>query len=238
MRRFLLSFALSIVLSVAGTTAPVRGEQQVYHFTDENGVSHYTNMPSDPRFKAVPGEARPPRSAGDSKSRPYEETIVKVAARHLVDPDLLRAVIKCESDFNHLAISRAGAQGLMQLMPDTARLVDVDNPFDAGENIEGGAKYLKYLLTSFDTVRLALAAYNAGEGAVRRAGGIPPYRETRNYVSAVLSQYERYRSLGADSDPITTADIQSFTNGEGTRLFTNTPWKYGQTSDWSKEEPR
>jgi len=238
MRRFLLSFTLSILLSVAGTTSPVRGESQVYHFTDEDGVSHYTNMPSDPRFQALPREAPPPRGAGDSKSRPYEETIVDVAARHRVDPDLLRAVIKCESDFNHLAISRAGAQGLMQLMPDTARLVDVDNPFDAGENIEGGTKYLKYLLSSFDDVRLALAAYNAGEGAVRRAGGIPPYRETRNYVAAVLSQYERYQSLGADSDPITTADIQSFTNGEGTRLFTNVPWKYGQTDDWSKVESR
>jgi hypothetical protein len=238
MRRFLFSSALSAVLFLAGSPAPLRGESQVYHFTDEDGVSHFTNMPSDPRFKALPGEQRPPRSAGDSKSRPYEKTIVKVAARHGVDPDLLRAVIKCESNFNHLAISRAGAQGLMQLMPDTARLVDVDNPFDAGENIEGGAKYLKYLLGSFDDIRLVLAAYNAGEGAVRRAGGIPPYRETQNYVSAVLSQLERYRSLGADSDPITTADIQSFTNGEGTRLFTNVPWKYGQTGDWSKVEPR
>jgi hypothetical protein len=238
MRRFLFSSALSIVLALAGATAPLCGEQKVYHFTDEDGVSHFTNMPSDPRFKALPGEPLPPRSGGDSKSRPYEKTIVNVAARHSVDPDLLRAVIKCESDFNHLAISRAGAQGLMQLMPDTARLVDVDNPFDAGENIEGGAKYLKYLLSSFDDVRLALAAYNAGEGAVRRAGGIPPYRETQNYVSAVLSQLERYRSLGADSDPITSADIESFTNSEGTRLFTNVPWKYGQTGDWNREAPR
>jgi hypothetical protein len=238
MSRFLFSFALSIVMFLAGTPTPLRGESEVYHFTDENGVSHFTNMPSDPRFQPLPGGPRPPRSDGDPKSRPYESMIVKVAARHAVDPDLLRAVIKCESDFNHLAISRAGAQGLMQLMPDTARLVDVDNPFNAGENIEGGAKYLQYLLSSFDDVRLALAAYNAGEGAVRRAGGIPPYRETRNYVSAVLSQYERYRSLGADSAPITTEDIQSFTNSEGTRLFTNVPWKYGQASGWSKEETR
>jgi soluble lytic murein transglycosylase len=237
MRRLLFSSALTIGIFLAWAPTPLRGEEEVYHFTDENGVSHFTNMPSDPRFKALPGEPRPP-SGGDSRSRPYEETIVDAAARHRVDPDLLRAVIKCESDFNHLAISRAGAQGLMQLMPDTARLVNVDDPFNAGENIEGGAKYLKYLLSSFDDVRLALAAYNAGEGAVRRAGGIPPYRETRNYVSAVLSQYERYQSLGADSNPITSADIQSFTNSEGTRLFTNVPWKYGRTGDWSKEESR
>ena len=186
MRRFLFSSALTVGILLAGAPAPLRGESQGYHFTDEHGVSHFTNMPSDPRFKALPSEPRPP-GGGDSKSRPYEEMIVAAATRHRVDPDLLRAVIKCESDFNHLAISRAGAQGLMQLMPDTARLVDVDNPFDAGENIDGGAKYLKYLLSSFDDTRLALAAYNAGEGAVRRAGGIPPYRETRNYVSAVLS---------------------------------------------------
>jgi hypothetical protein len=238
MRRFLFSATLSIVLFLAGTAAPLRGEPQVYHFTDESGVSHFTNMPSDPRFKALPGEAPPPRGTGDSKSRPYEETIVNVASRHRVDPDLLRAVIKCESDFNHLAISRAGAQGLMQLMPDTARLVEVSDPFDAAENLEGGARYLKYLLDSFTDRKLALAAYNAGEGTVRRYGGIPPYRETQNYVKAVLAQYDRYCTIADGGDVITSEDIQAFIDREGVRLFTNVPWKYSKKDIWKRMDSR
>ena len=159
---------------------------------------------------------------------------MEVAETYGLDSNLLRAVIKCESDFNHLAVSRAGAQGLMQLMPGTARLVKVNDPFDASQNLEGGARYLKYLLDSFEDTTLALAAYNAGEGAVRRHGGVPPYTETRNYVKAVLSQHERYRSLGTEGDVITSEDIQAFTNSEGVRLFTNVPWKYRKAESWRK----
>ena len=198
MRLFLLSFPFLIVISVAGTPAPLRGESQVYHFTDENGVSHFTNMPSDPRFKALPGEAPPPRGTGDSKSRPYEETIVNVASRHRVDPDLLRAVIKCESDFNHLAISRAGAQGLMQLMPETAREMGVLAPFKPSENLQGGVRYLREMLDRYGDTRLALAAYNAGPEAVDRHDGIPPYPETKAYVARVLDYYRGYQSQFAN----------------------------------------
>ncbi len=115
----------------------------------------------------------------------YEKLIDRSASRHGVDPQLVRAVIQVESAYQARARSRKGAMGLMQLMPDTARRFSVKNPYDPGANIEGGIKYLKTLLDRFEE-GLALAAYNAGEAAVERFGGIPPYAETRNYVQAVL----------------------------------------------------
>lgn len=210
----------------------------VYSYTDEQGVTFYTNMPSDPRYKPMPTLQPPLRPAGDAKSRPFEESIAVAADRYGIDSNLLRAVIKCESNFNRLAVSRAGAQGLMQLMPETARLVDVDNPFNATQNIDGGARYLKYLLDSFDERELALAAYNAGEGAVRRHGGIPPYRETRNYVKAVAAQYDRYCRLGTSGDVITSEDIKAFVNSEGVQMFTNVPWKYRKDGSWQRMDTR
>lgn len=115
----------------------------------------------------------------------YAKIIDAAAARHGVNPKLVRAVIQVESAYRPAARSRKGAIGLMQLMPETARRFSVANPYDPGANIEGGIKYLKFLLDRFD-LSLALAAYNAGEKAVERFGGIPPYSETRNYVNAVL----------------------------------------------------
>ena len=116
----------------------------------------------------------------------YQALIDETAARHGVDPKLVRAVIQVESAYRAAARSRKGAMGLMQLMPDTARRFAVANPYDPRANLEGGIKYLKFLLDRFDR-QLALAAYNAGEAAVQRFGGIPPYAETRNYVQAVLN---------------------------------------------------
>ncbi len=118
----------------------------------------------------------------------YQGLIDRTAARHGVDANLVRAVIQVESAYRAEARSRKGAIGLMQLMPDTARRFAVRNPYDARANIEGGIKYLKFLLDRFESrgdVSLALAAYNAGEAAVERFKGIPPYSETRNYVLAV-----------------------------------------------------
>ena len=116
----------------------------------------------------------------------YQGVIDEAAARHGVDANLVRAVIQVESAYRAQARSRKGAIGLMQLMPDTARRFAVKNPYDPVANIEGGIKYLKFLLDRFDSVEpLALAAYNAGEAAVERFRGVPPYAETRNYVQAV-----------------------------------------------------
>jgi soluble lytic murein transglycosylase-like protein len=121
----------------------------------------------------------------DAGSRPYLPLIEAAAKRHQVDPLLVHAVITVESRFHARARSRKGAMGLMQLMPATARELQVGNPYDPAANIEGGVRHLRQLLDRFD-VRLAVAAYNAGAGAVQRFGGIPPFRETQAYVRQVL----------------------------------------------------
>jgi len=118
---------------------------------------------------------------------PYGEIITAMAETHGVDPLLVRALIQVESGDQPRARSNKGAMGLMQLMPSTARLYNVRNPYDPKANIAAGVRHLKSLLDQFRTVDLALAAYNAGEGAVKKFNGIPPYRETRDYVSRILS---------------------------------------------------
>ena len=119
-----------------------------------------------------------------------DAAIDKAAARHNVDPNLVRALVKVESNFNPNAVSRKGAMGLMQLMPSTARQLKVSNPFNPEENVDAGVRHLKKLLESYNgNVPLSLAAYNAGSGAVARSAGIPRYRETRNYVRRITTLY-------------------------------------------------
>jgi Transglycosylase SLT domain len=123
---------------------------------------------------------------GVLESTPYDEIISAISEAHGVDPLLVRALIQVESNYKARARSRKGAMGLMQLMPSTARVYNVGNPFDPKANIEAGIKHLKSLIDRYGT-ELALAAYNAGEGAVAKFNGVPPYRETRNYVSRILA---------------------------------------------------
>jgi soluble lytic murein transglycosylase-like protein len=126
--------------------------------------------------------------------RAYRELVETSADTHGVDAALIRAVIHAESNFNRRAISRAGAEGLMQLMPATQKTLQVRNPFSAKENIDAGTRLLKQLLRRYgNDIQLAAAAYNAGETAVSKYRGIPPYRETRNYVKRVTQLYSRYR---------------------------------------------
>lgn len=120
----------------------------------------------------------------------------KAYRKYNVDPDLILAVIRGESIFDSRAVSSAGATGLMQLMPATAKMLGVKDSFDEWQNVQGGVKYLKTLLSHFDKLENVLAGYNAGEGAVRRYSGIPPYRETRNYVKKVKEYYEAYKDMG------------------------------------------
>jgi len=135
-----------------------------------------------------------------------DASIVMAAARHNVDPNLVRAVVKVESNFNSNAVSRKGAIGLMQLMPQTARQLKVKNPFDPDQNVDAGVRHLKYLLESYNgDVDLTLAAYNAGEGAVRRSSGVPRYSETQNYVRRITNLYYGGFDLspsGPNRDPV------------------------------------
>lgn len=136
-------------------------------------------------------EASEPQSSPDAASllqaTPYGEIIAAMSEAHGVDPLLVRALIQVESNYKPRAKSPKGAMGLMQLMPATARTYNVRNPFDPKANIEAGIKHLKSLLDRFSDVKLALASYNAGQGAVERFNGVPPYRETKSYVSKILA---------------------------------------------------
>jgi soluble lytic murein transglycosylase-like protein len=135
-----------------------------------------------------------------------DASIVMAAARHNVDPNLVRAVVKVESNFNSNAVSRKGAMGLMQLMPSTARSLNVKNPFDPEQNVDAGVRHLKQLLENYGgDVNLTLAAYNAGSGAVARSAGIPRYAETQNYVRRITNLYYGgfdFSSSGASHDPV------------------------------------
>ncbi|MGB6801833.1 MAG: lytic transglycosylase domain-containing protein [Candidatus Sulfotelmatobacter sp.] len=143
----------------------------------------------------------PTASPGD-----IDSAIEAAAARHNVDPNLVRAVVKVESNFNPNAVSRKGAMGLMQLMPSTARQLKVRNPFDPAQNVDAGVRHLKQLLESYDgDIKLTLAAYNAGAGAVARSSGVPAYAETQNYVRRITSLYYGVSDFdsGASHDPVT-----------------------------------
>ena len=163
----------------------------VYQYIDSNGTISLTNVPNDPRYRRLFQHSLVPRtfiSAGE-----LEPVIARHSRTHRLHPALIRAVIKTESDFDPLAVSRAGAIGLMQLMPQTAVRLDVRDSYNPDENIGGGTKYLRQLLDRFDgNLPLALAAYNAGEHAVERYQGLPPIAETRQYVKKVLRYYRTF----------------------------------------------
>lgn len=167
----------------------------IYKYEDDEGVLHLTNMPSDPnaRYVVVMREKRILFQPNLDVNK-YDDLISKAADKFKLDSALIKAIIKAESNFNHKAVSPVGAQGLMQLMPKTASYLNVDDSFHPEKNIEGGARYLSYLLKTYrGNLPLALAAYNAGEKAVAKYNhNIPPYKETQNYVRRVLSFYESY----------------------------------------------
>jgi soluble lytic murein transglycosylase-like protein len=178
------------VLLLAATAAPVEGHAASYRLTDDEGVTHFTNAPTDPRYRSMPGMSG--TGAGWLRLPPsvqarFTEEIKAIAARHGVSASLVESLIRVESAFNPSAISPKGAQGLMQLMPQTASSLGVRNAFDPKQNIEGGVRHLRYLIDRYPgNLQLAVAAYNAGEGAVDRYRGIPPYAETQEYVRRVL----------------------------------------------------
>ena len=182
----------------------------IFSYTDDNGVVHFTNIPSnDKRYRLVRKEepatpaatALPVAARAGAVSLPdaliqrYATLIESASRTHGVDKALVHAVILAESGYNPVALSKAGARGLMQLMPETAKRYGVRNIFDPAENINGGVRYLKDLLVMFNgNLELAVAAYNAGENAVVKYGHrIPPYSETIHYVPKVLAFYRRFQ---------------------------------------------
>jgi soluble lytic murein transglycosylase-like protein len=172
----------------------------IYRYIDEKGVIHFTNCPRDPKFKLYIRESKEDVGDGNHSSsyikdsNQYDSLISEFSRKYQVDFALIKAMIRAESGFNPSAVSRKGAKGLMQLMPETASRMNVSNIFNPRENIDGGVRYFKYLLSLFNNdLRLSLAAYNAGENVVAELRSIPPYRETIDYVKKVLSYYQSYR---------------------------------------------
>jgi soluble lytic murein transglycosylase-like protein len=192
---------LCLVITWAMPTLAVQSAG-IYGYTGDDGSVHLSNVPDDARYAAVVLEpvvkaAQPaPAPVPDSGAGAIQPLIANAAREHRVDAALLQAMVTVESAFATRAVSSKGAMGLMQLMPDTASRYGVTDLFDPAQNLDAGARHLRYLLERYHCdLTLALAAYNAGEGAVKRHGNaIPPYRETVAYVPKVLRLYEKHRN--------------------------------------------
>jgi len=188
-----LGFAAALLLAAAGVPDAAASAGSLYRYIDERGVVHYTNVSYDRRYQRVrPASGFSWSAASRSDRRRYDALIRESARNAGIPPALVKAVIHAESAFDPEAVSKAGAMGLMQLMPGTARELGVLKPFRAEENVRGGTRYLRRLHDRYGSWAYTLAAYNAGPTAVDRHGGIPPYAETQQYVRRVLSYYRRY----------------------------------------------
>lgn len=196
-RNAIPSLAVSLVLALSFFGEAKAG---MYQCRGIDGAVLFTNSPAQPGCRLLGGafaERAPNGSQSSGDPARFDDFIFSSSNRYGVDPDLVRAVVKVESDFNEAARSHKGAQGLMQLMPDTARLHNVGNAYNPEENIEGGVRHLRLLLDLYrGDVPLTLAAYNAGAKAVEKYRGIPPYSETKEYVRRVLNYHQRYSKNG------------------------------------------
>jgi soluble lytic murein transglycosylase-like protein len=194
-RRIVVALGATLVVPIVHFLSPPPAAADIYSKRDRFGVLHFTNVPTDSTYKVM---MRDPigvrasgfaigRSGGSVDARQFDPIIADVASRYQVEQALVKAVIKAESAFRPDAISPKGARGLMQLMPATALRHNVGNVHEPSDNIRGGVQHLRMLLDRYSgNVVKAIAAYNAGEDAVDRYGGVPPYEETRNYVWRVL----------------------------------------------------
>jgi hypothetical protein len=233
---------------------------QVYSYLDASGVRIFTNIPPSGQVqdlkvtgappapppapvqakKSTPLKPASPKSTTSAKSAPqpvqtmdpggYDEIIAKNAVEFGLDPKLLQSMIATESGFNPNAVSPKGAQGLMQLMPDTAVRLGVTDPFDPEDNISGGARYMRFLLDTFsdrpeDNLVLSLAAYNAGENLVQKLGRIPNIRETNDYVRSIIQRYGK-RTMDVPAAPAPTVQMPStfrYFDEKGVLVLTNIP---------------
>jgi soluble lytic murein transglycosylase len=214
---------------------PLAAGADIYQYTDEQGVLHFTNVGGGKNQRKIAPEPKritvsEPSSADDVRPRipasssstflsTYSDIINDACDKHGVDPALVHAIVKVESDFNAYAISRKGAMGLMQLMPQTAVELNVRNSFNPSDNIYGGVKYLRYLLDRYEgNLQLALAAYNSGETSVKKWGTIPPFRETQQYVRKILQIYN-----GNCKTPMPRYTIYVGYGNDGTLVLTDNP---------------
>ncbi|MFZ5876178.1 MAG: lytic transglycosylase domain-containing protein [Nitrospirota bacterium] len=217
---------LAAILASLGFAFSATADTQIFRYVAPDGSIHYANAPMTGNYRPYAtrsdvGFSRL-RSGKVSRSR-YYPMIDKTAREHQMDPALIRAVVKAESDYNPQAVSSAGALGLMQLMPGTAQDLAVRNPFDPEENVRGGVQYLRYLLTRFNgDTALALAAYHAGEQRVERHNGVPPIEATKTYVKRVLNYHKKYRQ----SMPDTEAAIYRVRSGDAVHYTTTPPVEY------------
>ena len=184
----LMSTCLGVfALSLMAISVPLTVCADIYKFVDANGVIHFTNTPTTTNFKLHAKE--------NGSLFTIQDVISRCATYYRLEEALVRAVIKVESDYNPSAVSSKGALGMMQLIPTTAKLLKVSDPLDPEQNIRGGSHYLRMMLDQFDgDLDLALAAYNAGPTAVRRYGGVPPFKETQRYLTKVKYYLDFYRS--------------------------------------------
>ncbi len=228
MERFTASFLLLMALS-----APALAKDRIFSYINENGIRVYTNAPSRGEdtsgpVAAIPeiirADRRPDRSTARGAAL-FRPLIEDSATRHDVDPLLVEAIMAVESGFDPFAVSEKNCKGLMQLHPDTAKRFGVDDVFDPAQNIEGGVQYLRYLLDFFDgDLENVAAAYNAGENAVRRFGGTPPYAETRNYLKKVSVRYDLTQNvLQSEAEEDRFQRVHRITLPDGRVLYTNTP---------------
>jgi soluble lytic murein transglycosylase-like protein len=194
-------FKSSLFIAAMLAAATAGAHAKIYTYLDADGVRHYTDVPDSNRYKLLVMSSHDMTQSGErynpallARATQYDSIIETAAVSSAVEANLLRAVIVVESGFNSRAVSKRGAVGLMQLMPATASRFGVSNPYDPKQNIGAGARYLKFLIDRFgQNIRLALAAYNAGEDAVDRNGGqIPPFTETMAYVPRVLKIYQMF----------------------------------------------
>lgn len=198
--RVIFSFNAALAVAVLVSNCAFA---DVYVYKDKSGVLMFTNVPSHPGYRRVLRENNGQTSASTMLTGSYDDLIRMASGRYNIDADLVRAVIKAESDFNAAARSQKGAMGLMQLMPDTARLHNVNDAYDPSANVEGGVRHLRMLLDRYDgDLELSLAAYNAGSAAVEKHRGIPPFAETKDYVRRVLRFYDSYRGGLQTARPI------------------------------------
>lgn len=216
-------------------------EAGIYKYVGEDGVVLYTDVPQGKKAakviktkeknnKAISPDSKPVKvaySTSTTHNDSYHPIINQKAKENEVDPSLVTAVIKAESNGNPHAISRKGAIGLMQLMPGTANDLQVKNPFDPEENIDGGTRYLRYLIERFNgNLTLALAAYNAGPKTVEKHGSVPPIAETKQYVRKVLALYKGKTDISfSGSNKMKKSEpIYKIIMDDGTVLFTNFPF--------------